>query len=568
MNRRSFLTAAAAGALAPAFTSSSAFAQLALPYDALAALRTEGLGNRTSQVMKTASYMLDVLGPRLSGSPGIKKSGEWVVSKMKEWGLEGATLEAWPADPSGQNNGFPRGWSNEKFYLHAVTPNAFPISGMSTAWTAGTNGLVRGECVLVIETTEKDLKDKWAGKLRGKWVLGQAPAEMRAQWDPVARRYTREQLDALETPARPAENGQNTPGGPGSPGGPGGPGGGGQGGPPFNRNAWFQSEGALGVFSTNKGHGVINVLGGTRTDTPDSRIPRIVIEAEHYGRIARSTQQGQPVVVEADIRNQWYDKPEMFNVVGEIRGTELPNEVVIIGGHFDSFHSSTGATDNGGACSTALEAMRILKATNARPKRTVRVCLWNGEEQGLIGSRLYVGEHFGGTRRSVPAGSPPGTRGEMIPVKRDHSRFQAYFNLDNGAGSIRGIYSQGNQAIIPIFRQWAEPFRDIGVTHVSPRTTGSTDHASFDGAGLPGFQFIQDTLEYEPKTHHTNMDFYEALQPEDMRRNSVIMAGFALMAANHPGKLPRKARAPEPTPPAPPAATAAAGGTPARPSTP
>ena len=247
-------------------------------------------------------------------------------------------------------------------------------------------------------------------------------------------------------------------------------------------------------------------------------------------------------------RNEWYDNPEMFNVVGEIRGTELPNEVVIIGGHFDSWHASTGATDNGGACSIALEALRLLKATNAPLKRTVRVCLWNGEEQGLIGSRLYVAKHFGGVRGAPVAGNP---RGVVQPVTRDHSRFQAYFNLDNGAGSIRGVYAQGNQPIVPIFREWIEPVRDLGMTHITTRSTGGTDHLSFDQAGLPGFQMIQDPLEYEPKHHHTNLDFYEALQPEDMRRNAVLMATFAMLAGNHPGKLPRKPRPPADTPPPP-----------------
>ncbi|MDP3739142.1 MAG: M20/M25/M40 family metallo-hydrolase [Hyphomonadaceae bacterium] len=546
MNRRSFLTTAAAGAITPALVGGRAFGQswgqASINYDAIGKLRAEALGEKTSQVMKTASYMMDVLGPRLSGSPGIRKSGDWVVSQMKKWGLTGAGLEAWPEDPTGTNNGFPRGWQNSKFYFHAVAPNAFPINGMSIAWTPGTNGLIRGECVLVTETEEKDLKASWSGKLRGKWVLGQAPIEMKAQWDPVAKRYTREQLDGLETPARPPEQGA-TPGGPQPPRPP-------QPAnnnrtPPYNRNEFFRSEGALGILSTNKGHGVVNILGGSRTDAPDRQIPRIAVEAEHYGRIARSVQQGQNVTIEADIRNDWFDKPEMFNVVGEIRGSERPEEIVIIGGHFDSFHSATGATDNGGACSIALEAMRILKATKTPLKRTVRVCLWNGEEQGLIGSRLYVADHFGGVR-GVPTRA--NARGELVPVKRDHGRFQGYFNLDNGAGSIRGIHAQGNGAITPIFRQWIEPFRDLGMTHVSSRRTGSTDHVSFDNAGLPGFQFIQDTLEYEPKTHHTNMDFYEALQPEDMKRNSAILAGFAMLAANHPTMLPRQPRPSEPPP--------------------
>lgn len=518
----------AASALAPALFSGSARAE-GLDYSALAAIRALGLDTERSRVMETASYMMDVLGPRLSGSPGIKKSAEWVVEKMRGWGLTGAAMEPWPTDPTGTNNGFPRGWSNEKFYLHATSPNAFPISGMSIAWTPGTKGLVSGECVVVTETDETELR-KYRGQLRGKWILGQKPVEMRAQWDPVARRLSQDDLDALESPPPPPEQGSpdGQSRGPGSTS------------PPYNRNAFFFQEGALGVLSTNKGHGVVNVLGASRYEAPDMQLPRIAIEAEHYGRIARSVMLGMPVVIEADIRNAWYDDPQMFNVVGEIRGTTLPNEVVIIGAHFDSWHASTGATDNGGACSQLMEAMRLLKATNAPLKRTVRLCLWNGEEQGLIGSRLYVASHFGGTR-GVPSTEPAGGY-VMEPVKRDHSRVQVYFNVDNGAGAIRGVHCQGNRAVAPVFKQWMEPLRDLGMTHTSQRIARSTDHMSFDDAGLPGFQFIQDPLEYEPKTHHTNRDYFEALQAEDMRRNAVILASFAMTAANHPGFVPRKLR--------------------------
>ncbi len=528
------MMAGAASALAPAMlpAMSPAWAQgSAIDYRALAAIRDLGLDKDKSEVMKTASYMLDVLGPRLSGSPGIRKSGEWVVEKMKGWGLSGATLEPWPVDPTGTNNGFQRGWSNEKFYLHATAPAAFPISGMSTAWTPGTNGLISGECVLAVETEEADLRAKHDGKLRGKWVLAQAPLEMQAQWEPVARRLTREQLDAMETPNRPPE--QGAPATPAAPPRPNAQ--------AFDRFKYFFEQGALGVLATNRGHGVFAVQGAPRNVAPDQQIPRISVEAEHYGRLARAVSQGQRVVIEADIRNAWHDNPAMFNVVGEIRGSSLPEEVVIIGAHFDSWHGATGATDNGGACSSMLEAMRLLKATNAPLKRTVRICLWNGEEQGLIGSRLYVASHFGGVR-GVPTSS--NERGEIVPVKRDHGRLQIYMNQDNGAGSIRGFQAQGNRAIMPIFRDWLGPVRDLGVTHVSPNTTGSTDHIPFDQAGLPGFQFIQDPIEYFPKTHHTNRDYFEALQPEDMRRNAVILASFAMMAANHPVLLPRKPKAP------------------------
>lgn len=538
MNRRSFITGAAASALAPAVFAGRASAAPSINYDALSAIRAIGLNPDTSEVMKTASYMMDVLGPRLTGSPGARKSAEWVVGKMKEWGLAEPRLEAWPTDPTGTNNGFPRGWENTKFYLQVTSPVPFPVSGMSLAWTPGTQGLVSGECALVTETREAELRAAYTGRLRGKWVLGQAPLELAAQWDPPASRLTREQLDAMESPPPPAEYGVARPAQPASSGPA----------PTFNRNAWFREQGVLGVLSTNKGHGVVNVLGGSRSDPPEAQLPRISIQAEHYGRIARSLQQGQTVTLEADISNRWYENPPMFNIVGELRGTVYPDEVVIIGAHFDSWHAATGATDDGGPCCIALEALRILKAAKTPLKRSVRVCLWTGEEQGLVGSRLYVADHFGGVR-GVPA--PGNARGLVQPIKRNHGRVQAYFNLDNGAGSIRGVYAQGNNAIVPVFRQWMEPLRDLGMTHVSTRSTGGTDHLSFDAAGLPGFQFIQDPLEYEPKTHHTNMDLFERLQPEDMRRNSVLLASFAMMASNHASKLPRKARPPADTPPPP-----------------
>ncbi len=549
MDRRAFLTTAASAALLPAFAGSASAQKAAalavtavdIDYRALADIRTFGLPPGSSKVMETASYMMDVLGPRLTGSPGIRKSGEWVVSKLKEYGLTNVSLEPWSNDPTGNNNGFPLGWTNSKFYVQCTAPVPFPLSGAPIAWTPGTNGLVSGECILVPDMAEKDLKEKWAGKLRGKWVFAQAPADIRLQWDPVARRYTQDQLNAMETPARGPENGtpnSNTPFRPG-----GATQGANNGQPVFNRNDWFKAEGALGIFSTGRGNGVVGVQGATRTQKPEEMIPRIAVIAEHYGRICRTLTNGVPVTIEMDVKNDWAPNPPMFNIVGEIKGTgDKKDEVVLIGGHFDSWHAATGATDNGCNCATAMEAMRLLKVANVPLKRTVRIVLWTGEEEGLYGSRLYVAQHFGGVR-----GSPTKeeARGVVMPLTKEHSKVQAYFNLDNGDGAIRGIYSQTNPAIVPIFRQWMEPLRDLGVTHINPRNTGSTDHVSFDGAGLPGFQFIQDPLDYETKTHHTNLDFYESLQPEDMRRNSTILACFAMLAANHPTQLPRKAPEPE-----------------------
>ena len=255
---------------------------------------------------------------------------------------------------------------------------------------------------------------------------------------------------------------------------------------------------------------------------------------------------GVPLTVEADIKNTYTPNPAMFNVIGEIRGTDKADEVVMLGAHFDSWHASTGATDNAAGSAAMLEAMRILKKSGVPLRRTVRIGLWTGEEQGLIGSRLYVQQHFGGGRgggggRAGAAGGGGAGAATAPPTTTpDHAKFAGYFNIDNGTGAIRGIYLQQNQAVAPIFRAWMEPFRSIGMTHINPGNTGGTDHQSFDATNLPGFQFIQDSVEYDTMTHHTNLDSYERLQPEDMRRNATIAAAFAFLTANRDEKLPRK----------------------------
>jgi len=518
-------------------------------YDALNRIKTQGLVATNSQVMEVSSWLTDVHGPRLTGSPGIQKAGEWAVAKMKEWGLENVALEPWPADPNNNNNGFPRGWTNDKFYLAAVAPQAFPIPGTPSAWTPGTNGLVNGEVLMVTETTAEELKTKYAGgRLKGKWVITSPAPDVQAYWTPPATRHTDESLNLLERP-RYAELGATPPGGAGArgaaPGRQGGPAAGGGrgaagGATPFNRNEFFRSEGVLGVFSTApRGHGVYTIGGGSRTADPATLLTTITIPAEHYGRIARMIAKNIAVTLEADVKNTYHPNPAMFNVVGEIRGTDKADEIVMLGAHFDSWHASTGATDNAAGSAAMMEAMRILKQSGVRLRRTVRIGLWNGEEQGLIGSRLYVNQHFGtaggGRGRAGGGGAAPAPT--ILPA---HAKFSGYFNIDNGTGAIRGVYMQGNQAMAPIFRAWMEPFRNIGMTHVTINNTGGTDHGSFDAVGLPGFQFIQDTVEYNSMTHHTNLDSYERLQPEDMRRNATIAAAFAYLTANREELLPRK----------------------------
>jgi Zn-dependent M28 family amino/carboxypeptidase len=284
-----------------------------------------------------------------------------------------------------------------------------------------------------------------------------------------------------------------------------------------------------------RGHGIYTIGGSAATD-PDTALMAISIPAEQYGRIARMLAKNIAVTIEADIKNTYYPNPPMFNVVGEIPGTDKADEVVMLGAHFDSWHASTGATDNAAGSGAMMEAMRILKQSGVKLRRTVRIGLWTGEEQGLIGSREYVSQHFGpAAGRGGGAATPP-TAAQAAAL----SKFAGYFNIDNGTGAIRGVYLQGNQAVAPIFRDWMEPFRSVGMTTLTIANTGGTDHQSFDALNLPGFQFIQDEVEYNAMTHHTNLDSYERLQPEDMRRNATIAAAFAFLTANRDEKLPRK----------------------------
>ena len=537
-----------------------------IDYEAMNKIKALGLNPQTSQVMDISSWLTDVHGPRLTGSTNVQKAGEWAVAKMKEWGLQNVALEPW-AD---KNNQFAYGWSNDKFYMAAVSPQAFPIPGTPTSWTPGTSGLVRGEVALVTETTADDLQ-KYAEKLKGKWILTQAAPDVAAYWTAPAARETAEALEKMELAANPGtEFGVASPNAAGR----GGRGGLGQGG--FDRDAWFKTEGVAGLLSTAaRGHGVYTIGGGDRQAEPTAGLPRIAIPAEQYGRLARMVTKNVPVTIEADIKNTYTPNPPMFNVVGEIPGTDKADEVVMLGAHFDSWHASTGATDNGAGSAAMMEAMRILKQSGVKLRRTVRIGLWTGEEQGLIGSRDYVKAHFGGCHDPAPAGRGGGQRGAApasaqpgaaaptaqppgaaapapqrggggrgcqtgYTFKPDHAKFAGYFNIDNGTGAIRGVYLQQNDAVAPIFREWIEPFRSLGMTAITIRNTGGTDHQSYDAIGLPGFQFIQDAVEYDTMTHHTNLDSYERLQPGDMMKNATIAASFAYLAANRDDKLPRK----------------------------
>ena len=536
-------------------------------------IKAEGMQH--SQVMELSSWLMDVYAPRLMGSPTYTKAADWAIAKMKEWGLVNVKAEPWV-----NRNGFDRGWTNDKYYLAVVSPEPFPIPGTPTGWTPGTNGLVRGEAVLVTATTPEDLA-AYKGKLNGKWVLTQAVPDVPAYWTVISKRYTSEELAALELYPAPGLEFGVTP--PGQRGGapvvaapvvpapqakPAAP----QAGQPIAapqpvapaagqrggfgamnaRNEFFRAEGVLGMLSTTpRGHGIY-VISGNRANDPATTLPAIVIPAEQYGRIGRILAKKIPVTIEADIKNTYYPNPQVFNVVGEIPGKDKADELVMLGGHLDCWHAATGAADNGAGVTTMMEAMRILKATGVKLRRTVRIGLWGAEEQGLIGSREYVAAHFASRQAlAAPAvGAPPVAAGQRgggfggpqgpLEFKPEYDKLSAYYNIDNGTGAIRGIYLQGNDAAGPIFREWIEPLRSMGMTTVTIRNTGGTDHQSFDGVGLPGFQFIQDETEYNAIIHHTNLDTYERLQPNDMMKDATIAAVFVYLTANRDERIPRK----------------------------
>jgi len=510
-------------------------------------IRQEGM--ERSQVMETLSWLTDVHGPRLTNSPQYKAACEWAKGKLTGWGLQNANLEAWGP--------FGRGWSLEGFTANIVKPNYIPLIAYPKAWSPSTDGVVRGQVVYFDAKTPDDL-GKYKGKLKGAIVLMAPLRETQAHFRPEGRRMTDEELLTLSNSAT------LTPGGGGNRRG---------GGNPDQRAAlelvnkkWqmVYEEGAAVALDAGRGDGgtifVQSVTMPSAADVSFDRrprpwasdakvIPQASLAAEHYNRIVRMLTKGVPVELEVQIKAKFQDQDLMgYNVIAEIPGSDLKDEIVMVGGHFDSWHSGTGATDNGAGSAVAMEVVRIIQALGVKPRRTIRIGLWGGEEQGLIGSRAHVEKHYasrptqgaqGGAPGGAPGGPPGGASGP-ISVKPAHEKFSAYFNLDNGTGKIRGVYLQGNEAVRPIFRAWLEPFRDLGASTLTSRNTSGTDHLSFDGVGLPGFQFIQDEIEYDTRTHHSNMDVYDRIQADDMKQASVIIAGFVYNAAMRDGKLPRK----------------------------
>jgi carboxypeptidase Q len=485
----------------------------AVDLGAIQRIKEEGFDR--SKVMDTAWWLTDMYGPRLTNSPQMRAAADWAVKKMNEWGLANVKQEPWGSD-------FGRGWSNERTVVQVVKPEPWPVIAYAKAWTPGTNGPVTAEAILAPMTTEADL-DKFKGKLKGKVVLLQAPREVKLLFDAPATRFSKQQLDDMMDQPMPR------------------PGGGFRGGAPAFRtklNAFLIAEGVAAVLEPGSGMGdsgsVLVASGGSR-DAKDPPVPsQLAVSTEHYNRMARLLEHNVPVTLDVDVRSTFHDKDlGMFNIVAEIAGTDKADEVVMLGAHFDSWHGGTGATDNAAGSAVMMEAMRILKQSGLKLRRTVRLGLWTGEEQGLIGSRAYVKNHFGDP--------------ETMQLKPEQAKLAGYFNMDNGTGAYRGVYLQGNEAVAPIFKQWMSAFENMGMTHLTIRNTGGTDHLSYSAVGLSGFQFIQDDMQYGTRTHHTNLDVYDQIVAADMMKNAVITAAFVYQTANREQQLPRKAL-PKPAP--------------------
>jgi carboxypeptidase Q len=478
-------------------------------------IRQEGLQN--SHVMDIAFHLTDASGDRLTASPGFIRAANWAKQQLTQWGLVNAALDPW--------GDFGKGWELQHSYIALSSPYYKPLIAFPKAWCGGTNG-PQSASVLLITATDSAGLDQFKGKLAGKILITDVTQTYQQSFKSDATRYTDEQLDSMsKVVIKPVDTAELR-----------------------RRREAFQrgggqrfinalkkmatDEGAIAILSqTARGHdGTLFVQGGgSYQPNAPANFLDVVIAMEDYMTIIRLLKAGTPVTLETDVKTKFYtDDIKGYNVIAEIKGTDpkLKDEIVMLGGHLDSWHSATGATDNAAGCTVMMEVVRILKTLGVKPRRTIRIALWSGEEEGLLGSRGYVKKTF----------ADPATM-QLLPP---HEKLSGYFNIDNGTGKVRGIYLQGNEACRPIFTQWLEPFHDLGAATVTISNTGGTDHQSFDAVGLPGFQFIQDEIEYSTRTHHTNMDSYDHLREDDLKQIATIVAAFVYNTAQRDEKLPRK----------------------------
>jgi carboxypeptidase Q len=517
-------------------------------------IRDEGLNH--SQVMQHLSYLTDVIGGRLTNSPNMKRANEWTRDTMAKWGMQNAKLEPWGP--------FGRGWSLKSFSAQVIDPQAIPLIAYPKAWSPSTKGAVTAEVVYLDVNTDEDFA-KYKGQLRGKIVLISKTRELKADFTGMGTRRSDEELAKMTVDPmadrralpQPGQSQQPTPA-------------------QQERARQFQIAQKMTGFVFDEGAAVMvdnsrTGSGGTlfvssasaapppapangtpaptgfaargrfaayNKDMESRMIPQMTMATEDYNRLVRMIKQGVKPKMTVDIQTQYHDEDLMgYNTIAEIPGTDptLKDEIVMLGGHLDSWHSGTGATDNAAGCAVAMEAARILIASGFKPRRTIRVALWSGEEQGLNGSREYVKQQFGEMKPGAAQGQP----GELAKTS-NYDKLSAYFNLDNGTGKIRGVYMQGNSAVRPIFEAWLAPFNDLGAKTLTLSNTGGTDHHSFDRIGLPGFQFIQDEIEYDTRTHHSNQDNYDRIQADDMKQAATIMAAFVYQTAMMDERMPRK----------------------------
>ncbi len=491
------------------FISSQIFGQEKIDLLVIDQIKKEGFDN--SKVLDFAFNLTDANGPRVSGTPGLRKALEWAKKEFTKMGLSNATIEPWGT--------FGRGWENKHIYVAMTEPSYSPLIAYPKVWTPSTNGTVTGQPIIISIKSDSDFA-AYQGKLKNKIILLFDEKDTKPHLVADAKRHTDDELLAMmspqeETRSRPASG---------------------------NFAAMRELRNKISKFLVNEGvavqlepsskgdDGTVFVQnGGSRNIGGETGVPCLVLAAEHYNRIFRLVKNNIPLNLEINIQNTFFESDSLeYNVIAEIPGTDknLKSEIVMLGAHIDSWQASTGATDNASGSSVVMEAVRILKSIGAKPKRTIRVCLWTGEESGLLGSSGYVSKHVYDSKNNIKLA--------------DYEKISAYFNLDNGTGKIRGVYLQGNEMVRPIFEKFLTPFNDLDAKTLTIRNTGGTDHLSFDKYGIPGFQFIQDPIDYSTRTHHSNMDDYDHLVKEDLQQASVIMAGFVYMTAQRDEKLPRK----------------------------
>ncbi len=506
-------------------------AALAANLDVANQIRHEGLYQ--SEVMQTLEHLTDKIGPRLTNSPQMREASRWTLQQLKDWGLKNGQLHAFE---------FGRGWSSEASSITLTAPRQLSLHGMPVAWTPGTQGAVSGEVMLFDVNTVSELS-AFAGKLKGKILLMGEDEKIAPPHTIIFERLSAGRLSDLKESkpdARPSyESAMN------------------EAGRQKRQQAWLfnkalndflvKEQVAAVIYRSSRQGGLLRVFGKSHRPGESFGVPAMIIEQEDYAQLLRMLDRRQTPVLSLDIKARFHDDDsKAHNTIAEIPGSDKKAEVVMVGAHLDSWHASDGAVDNGAGVAVAMEAMRILQSLQIKPKRTIRIALWSGEEQGLYGSRAYVSDFIASrpeptdpTEKAMPRylWSSPGW---PISPKAMHEKVSVYFNMDNGSGRFRGIYTEGNIAVKPLFSDWFSPYADLSSGVISPLSTGGTDHEAFDDVGVPGFQFIQDPLDYSTRLHHTHIDSIDHVVEDDLKQAAVIMAGFLYEAAMAEHKVPRK----------------------------